>query len=203
MTCFFITMQFGLLASAQNKTEGAKNQFTKCQDENGVWHYGSSNLHKCPQSSGLTVLNDRGVRLDKVDPVKTQEQLEAEKQVKEKEEQEKEEQKQLEMQRERILTIYQTEADIKVARERALKSIDVKIKQHRNYIEALKNQEKILNNKISSTSNKAIQRNSEAEIEKIKPKQEYSKSRISELQAEKIEVNKYYDKDLEIFRKYN
>jgi len=203
MSCFIITMQYSLLAAAQNKNESSKNQFTKCQDENGVWHYGSSNLHKCPQSSGLTVLNDRGVRLDKVDPVKTQEQLEAEKQVKEKEEQEKEEQKKLEMQRERILTIYQTEEDIKVARERALKSIDVKIKQHRNYIEALKNQEKLLNDKIAETTNNAIKRKNKAEIKKIKPKQEYSKTRISELQAEKVELNSYYDKDLEIFRQYN
>ena len=101
----------GFELQAQSHTK-----ITKCKDEKGAWHYGSKNLHKCSDSSKITTINDRGVRLGQKEKVKTKEELELEAKQKEKELAAIEKKKLEELEQNRILTVYQSEEDIEAAR---------------------------------------------------------------------------------------
>ena len=176
-------------------------KITKCKDEKGNWHYGSNNLHKCSDSSKITTLNDRGVRLGQKERVKTKEELELEAKQKKKEQAAIEKKRLEKIEQDRILTVYQSEEDIETARNKKMISYDQKINQHQTYIDALENQEKALNKKIKETTNASIKRKSKDSISKIEPKKLSSEKRIKELTQEKTESNAKFDEDLAFFRK--
>jgi len=197
--CFFSVITENANANAN---EGFK-KFNKCKDENGKWHYGSANLSKCAKSSDITVMNDRGVVLDRVDREKTEAEISAALKKQEQELLALEEQKRIDMEKERVTTIYQSLEDIEDARIRALNSIQVKITQHQNYVEALRNQERILNDRKATTTNVGLKNGIDLKIEELRPKKEYSKNRILELEQEKIKINEYYDQDLAVFEQFS
>ena len=176
-------------------------KINKCQDEKGAWHYGSKNLHKCSDSSKITTLNERGVRLEQKERVKTKEELELEAKQKEKELAATEQKRLDQIEKNRILTVYQSEEDIQKARSKKLHDYDQKINQHQTYINALENQEKALTEKIKETKNFSIKKKAKNSISKIEPKKLSSEKRIKELTQEKIEVNAKFDEDLAFFRK--
>ncbi len=180
----------------------AKAKIKKCQDKDGKWHYGSNSDYRCADSSKITTLNENGVRVGQVAAVKTQEELDAEEQ-KRKDTKLAEEKATFErIERERILTVYQSEEDIERARQSRLESLKSKIEQHNNYIKALENHEKLLTKKKNGTTNYGLQAKYSKEIEELKPKAESSKKRVAEIEKEKIEANEKYDNDLEVFKKY-
>ena len=186
----------GFELQAQSHTK-----ITKCKDEKGAWHYGSKNLHKCSDSSKITTINDRGVRLGQKEKVKTKEELELEAKQKEKELAAIEKKKLEELEQNRILTVYQSEEDIEAARSKKMIAYDRKIGQHQNYINALRNQEKSFAKKAAETTNPGIKASFNAEIEKLEPKVAGSEKIISKLKQEKVESNVKFDEDLAFFRK--
>ena len=198
ITCFLLNAE----VNAQNKNAPKSTKITKCKDEKGVWHYGSNNVYQCADSSKITTLNERGVKLKQVDEVKTQEQLAAEEKRKEQERIAIEKRKFEQLEKERILTVYQSEEDIERARQEKMTSYDRKVNQHKNYIEALNNREKSLNSKKAKTSNAALKRKYTKEVKTLEPKAEKSRQRITELEKEKTQAGKKYDQDLVIFKKY-
>lgn len=192
-----------LIASVDvHAQSGGQNKITKCQDDQGVWHYGSSNLYRCAESSKITTFNDRGIRVKEVDKVKTKEQIVAEKELKERKKLELEQQRFDQIERDRILTVYQNEADIESAREKKMIAYDRKIGQHKNYIQALGRQKQHLEKKILATKNRVLKSNFQKEIDQIDPKATKSEQRIQILKQEKIESNKKFDEDLEFFKKH-
>ncbi len=193
---------FCLSAETNAKNDKNKPKITKCKDEKGVWHYGSSNLYRCADSSKITTLNERGVRLGQVDEVKTKEQLAADERKKEEERLALEKKKFEQLEKARILTVYQSEDDIERARQEKMKSYERKINQHKNYIEALANREKLLNSKKGKTNNASLKKQFSNEIKALEPKADKSRTRIAELQKEKLQAGEKYDQDLIIFRKY-
>ncbi len=198
VVCFFFAVEL----SAKNDSNNKKIKITKCKDEKGVWHYGSSNLYRCADSSKITTLNERGVKLNQIDEVKTQEQLDEEEKKKEQERLAIEKAKFEQIEKARILTVYQSEEDIERARQEKMTSYDRKINQHKNYIAALTNREKLLNNKKNKTKNSSLKRQFSDEIKALQPKADKSRKRIAELEKGKLQSDEKYDQDLAIFRKY-
>ncbi len=187
---------------AQQTPVYAQSKIAKCQDENGKWHYGSSNLHRCSDSESITTFNERGVRIDEKERVKTKEELAAEKAQRGQEAIELEEKRKAKLERDRILTVYQDEQDIENARQKKILGIDSKIGQHKNYIVALTKQEEALKKKKIDTSNRVLKKRFQAKIDEIPPKKESSEQRITLLEQEKITVNKKFDEDLTFFIKH-
>lgn len=194
ISCFLFSVEL----NAQTK----KLKISKCKDEKGSWHYGSNNLHKCADSSKITTFNERGVKINQVDAVKTQEQLAAEEQSKEEQRKAIEKRNLEELEKRRILTVYMTEEDIENAREEKMRSFDIKIEQHKSYIEALTNLKNTLKVKSAKTTNGSLKRKYSEEVKTLPAKVEDSKKRITELVKEQIQSNGKFDQDLIIFRKY-
>jgi len=187
---------------AQQTPLFAQSKIAKCQDENGKWYYGSANLHRCVDSQNITTLNERGVRVDETKRVKTEEELASEKAQQEKEAKELEEKRLAKLERDRIFNIYQNEKEIEYARQKKLQGVDRKIGQHENYIDALAKQEEALQKKKTDTSNNVLKKRFQTKIDEIAPKKQTSEQRIGELELEKITLNKKYDDDLKLFRKF-
>lgn len=198
VTCFFFAAEL----NAKNEKTIGQPKIAKCKDENGVWHYGSSNLHQCADSSKITTLNERGVKLKEVEEVKTQEQL-ADQEKKKEQERLLANKKELELrEKNRILAVYQSEDDIEKARLEKMASYDTKITQHKNYIEALNNREKLLISKKDQTTNAGLKKKYNDEIKTLEPKKIKSHKRIAELEKERLQASAKYDNDLVVYKKY-
>jgi len=197
LSLLFISLINSVEAYAQSSTK-----ITKCKDEKGVWHYGSSNLHRCSDSSNITTFNERGVRIDQQEKVKTEQELKEEQVRLEDERRAIEKEKYRQLEKQRILASYQSEDDVQVARDKKILSYDRKITEHENYINALENQEKSLRSKIKNTTNASIKRKSKKKIETIAPKITSSETKIKELKRAKIQENNKFDQDLEFYRQY-
>ena len=202
MKAIFKTIFVGVCVSLAVSNSSYSQKIAKCQDENGKWHYGSSNLHRCADSQDITTLNDRGILLNKEKRVKTGEELAIEKAQKEQLSMELEKQRKAQLERDRILTVYQNEQDIETARQKKLIAIDRKIGQHKNYIAALDKQQVAFEKKKTEAKNVAIQAGFQAKIEEVEPKKQVSEQRIKELKLEKTATNKKYDEDLAYFKKH-
>ena len=83
----------------------------KCQDEEGQWHYGDTAVYECEKSK-VTTLDSRGFIRDQNEAPKTAEELAAEQSTRAKIEAEEKKLADEKEERNRILSIYQTEADI-------------------------------------------------------------------------------------------
>ena len=120
MKVIFKTIFVGLCVSLAVSTSSYSQKIAKCQDENGKWHYGSSNLHRCADSQDITTFNDRGVLLNKEKRIKTGEELATEKAKNEQLSIELERQRKAQLERDRILTVYENEQDIETARQKKI-----------------------------------------------------------------------------------
>ena len=197
----YSTYRYTKIKSPEERDSG-KTKIKKCQDKDGKWHYGTNSDYRCADSSKITTLNKNGVRVKEVNAVKTQEQLDAEKKTREEAKLNKEKEKFEKIERDRILTVYQSEEDIERARVAKLESLKRKIEQHGTYLKALESNEKALVNKKNNTSNRSLKSQYSKKIDALKPKAEASKKRVVQLEKEQVEVNKKYDDDLTIFKKY-
>ena len=200
--CASLSVMTSSFLYAQSNSGGSGVKIAKCQDEKGIWHYGSRNLHRCADSENITTLNERGVRVDETQPIKTPEELAAETAKRDQEAAEVEKQRREKFEQDRILNVYLNEQDIEIARQKNLISIDRKIKQHTNYIAALGKQEASLKKKIANTKSVAVKQSIQAKIDEQGPKVETSEKRIKALEQEKIDANAKYDEDLRLFREY-
>ncbi|MGH1427030.1 MAG: hypothetical protein ACRBEE_03760 [Arenicella sp.] len=197
----YSTYRYTKIKSPEERDSG-KTKIKKCQDKDGKWHYGTNSDYRCADSSKITTLNKNGVRVKEVNAVKTQEELDAEKKAREEAKLNREKEEFEKIERDRILTVYQSEEDIERARVEKLESLKRKIEQHGTYLKALESNEKSLANKKKNTSNKALKAQYSKRIDELKPKAEASKKRVAELEKEKETVNEKYDNDLEVFKKY-
>ncbi len=108
----------------------------KCQDANGKWHYGDVAVAQC-NNSKVTTLNDRGFIEDQKDAPKTAEQLQKEKEIEEKMKAKLAREQAEEDERNRILSIYETEADIDRQRDNQIDSVVGNIAVHKAYLKSV------------------------------------------------------------------
>lgn len=174
---------------------------SKCQDENGKWHYGTSVSSKCAKSE-ITKLNERGVVKDKVAAPKTAEELAAEKANAEEAERIRQIEKEEADQKNRILSVYEKEEDIERARQNNLRSINQQVVLRNAYINSLKENRALKVKKVSTIASKPIQENINKQIADIDVELEQSKKSSLELEEKIKEVNSHYDKELEMFKRY-
>lgn len=175
---------------------------SKCQDENGKWHYGASVSSKCAKSE-ITNLNNRGVVKDKVAAPKTTAQLDAEKSSKEEAAKVRELENAEADEKNLILSVYEKEADIERARQNNLRSINQQVVLRNAYIKSLKENRALKEKKIPTISSKPLQERVRQQIVDIDDDLEESRGSAEELQEKITAVNIRYDKELELFRKYN
>ena len=104
----------------------------KCQDATGKWHYGDIAADECA-SSRITEIDKRGLKVDEHEAPPTREELEAARAAKatrQEEEQRAQEQRRREN---HLLTIYENEQSIILARDQRLASIDKMLKSDEQY----------------------------------------------------------------------
>lgn len=107
----------------------------KCQDADGQWHYGDIAVAQCKQSK-ITTLNDRGFIKSERDAPKTPEQLQKEAAEQAVLAAEAERLRAENDKRNRILSVYETEADIDRQRDNQIDSVNSNIAVHKAYIKS-------------------------------------------------------------------
>ncbi|MFT6406882.1 MAG: hypothetical protein ACJAQ6_000292 [Arenicella sp.] len=108
----------------------------KCQDADGNWHYGDIAVAQCNQSK-VTTLNDRGFVESQKDAPKTAEQLQRETDEQSKADSEVALIRAEEDERIRILSVYETEADIDRQRDNQIGSVNSNIAVHKAYVKSV------------------------------------------------------------------
>jgi hypothetical protein len=109
----------------------------KCKDAEGKWHYGDMAVRSCEKSK-VTTLTDRGFVESEKSAPKTEKELAAEEEVRMTAEAEAKRVKAEEDERNRILSVYETEADIDRQRDNQLNSVETNIVIHKSYIKSIK-----------------------------------------------------------------
>lgn len=174
---------------------------SKCQDEKGKWHYGTSVSSKCVKSE-ITKLNDRGVLKKRVAAPKTSEELKAVREKVEEEEEIRLREREESNQKNRILSIYEIEEDIERARNNNLKSINQQTVLNNAYIDSLRKKLESKSKKINTVTSQPLKDRIKQEMADIDVEIKQSSQLSLELE-EKIKItNTRYDEELEVFRKY-
>ena len=96
----------------------------KCQDEDGMWHYGNHAAEECAKSSEITKLNSKGAEVGKIAPPPTKEELEERNKKKQQAAAAKKNKEQQRKQDRSLVEIWGSEEVITSTRDRKLESID-------------------------------------------------------------------------------
>lgn len=124
----FLLLSTPLLSSAQ--------VMKKCQDAEGKWHYGDVAISKCSKTK-VTTLNERGFIESERDAPKTLQQLQKESDEAEATASEDARLQAIEDERNRILSIYETEADIDRQRDNQINAVESNIVVHKAYLKSV------------------------------------------------------------------
>ena len=163
----------------------------KCKDADGKWHYGDIAVAACKQSK-ITTLNDRGfIDTERAAP-KTAEELKAEEEALAKIEAEEKIKRAEQNERNRILSVYETEADIDRQRDNQLNSVDSNIAVHKSYL-------KSMDAKVIRLQKQADEANGKTQKEKLLASLEQSKKKI---QNSNQELQKLIDQKKQIMDKF-
>jgi len=170
----------------------------KCQDADGKWHYGDIAVDECKRSK-VTTLDDRGfIEKEKAAP-KTEQQLQQEKDDLAAEIVKAQRLKAEEDERNRILSIYETEADIDRQRDNQIESVNGNIAVHKAYLKAMSDKVERLKKDGASFTGGRLKRNL-AEIEDAQSKIDSSSAELSELSKQKEAIMTRFDNEKRIYR---
>lgn len=174
------------------------NAIKKCRDADGKWHYGDTAVAAC-ENSKITELTDRGfVKREQQAPKSEAELIADEKALAIKnEEEEKRRQKQEE--RTRILSIYETEADIDRQKNNQLVSVEGNIAVHKAYIKGMGAKITRIEEKIETASAHWKEKFT-AEIETSKKRIIESNKEIAVLEEKKKQIAERFTKEKELYR---
>jgi len=171
---------------------------SKCQDESGKWHYGDNAASVCGNAR-ITIMDDRGRKVDEVAPPMTVEEfnaLEAE-EIRKAAEEKLEAKRQQE--RRRILAIYPREESIIRARDERLKGMDNNIRVQEELMDDMRLDLKALEAKkvpADATAKKKLESRKEMQQANI---DEYYQA-ITRLRREREQAAQKYDRILREFR---
>ncbi|MBS1269692.1 MAG: hypothetical protein MAG794_00643 [Gammaproteobacteria bacterium] len=104
---------------------------TKCQDEEGNWHYGDFAAEACAKESKITEIDERGVKVKESDAPLTQEELEVREAAEREQQREAERRARREAKNQRLLRTYDTAQDIVDAREEHLDALGRDLESYR------------------------------------------------------------------------
>ena len=171
---------------------------SKCQDENGKWHYGDNAASVCGNAR-ITIMDDRGRKVDEVAPPMTVEEfnaLEAE-EIRKAAEEKLEAKRQQE--RRRILAIYPREESIIRARDERLKGMDNNIRVQEELMDDMRLDMKALEAKKVPADEKAKKKLESRKKSQQANIDEYYQA-ITRLRREREQAAQKYDRILREFR---
>ena len=171
---------------------------SKCQDENGKWHYGDNAASVCGNAR-ITIMDDRGRKVDEVAPPMTVEEfnaLEAE-EIRKAAEDKLEAKRQQE--RRRILAIYPREESIIRARDERLKGMDNNIRVQEELMDDMRLDLKALEaKKVPADATAKMKLESRKKLQQANI-DEYHQA-IIRLRREREQAAQKYDRILREFR---
>jgi len=171
---------------------------SKCQDESGKWHYGDNAASVCGNAR-ITIMDDRGRKVDEVAPPMTVEEfnaLEAE-EIRKAAEEKLEAKRQQE--RRRILAIYPREESIIRARDERLKGMDNNIRVQEELMDDMRLDMKTLEAKKVPADAKAKKKlESRKKLQQANIDEYYQA--ITRLRREREQAAQKYDRILREFR---
>jgi len=170
----------------------------KCQDADGKWHYGDIAVQQCKRSK-VTTLNDRGFIEKEKEAPKTEEQLLKEKEELAVAEAEAARIQAKEDERNRILSVYETEADIDRQRDNQIKSVEGSIAVHKAYVKSMT--AKIVRLEKNGVNFRGKRKERQlAEIEDSHNRIKNSESELKKLDNQKDSIMKRFDNEKRIYR---
>lgn len=171
----------------------------KCQDSDGNWHYGDFAGQACSQSK-VTTLNDRGVvQAERAAPLTAAEKAAQADQLRIEEERLAVEQARKE-ERARILSIYETEADIERQRANQIYSVQSNIDVTNAYIDSLEERVSRNETKIASLTHVVLKQQVETENLDLQAKIDSAKAQLDDLAQQKLAVQARFARELELYR---
>ena len=170
----------------------------KCQDADGKWHYGDVSVDVC-SNSDITTLNERGFVSETLDAPKSEEELKAEEAKLAAEEAEKMRLKTAEEEKLRILSIYETEADIDRQRDNQLSSVDGNIKVHEAYLKSMETRITRYEVEFSEEKRKVRKKELEDEIIAAKDRVIESAAELEKLKEQRQAIVERFANEKEIY----
>lgn len=171
----------------------------KCQDSDGKWHYGDFAVREC-QNSKVTTLSRSGTIKEEQEAPKSAEEKQAEQEALEAEKAEKQRVKIAELERSRILSIYETEADIDRQRDNQLNSVQSNIDVHDSYLKTMDKriarQEIQLKEATNKNKKKKISKSLKTSKENVKAYTE----QLAKLKKQREEIVSKFEKEKELYR---
>ena len=171
----------------------------KCKDAEGKWHYGDTAVREC-ESSKITTLNDRGVITDEDEaPLTDEEQviedarLAKEQAIIDAEKAERDEKL-------RILSIYETEADIDRLRDNQLNSVQGNIDVHNGYLKGMETRIEKLENERDATQNEKAKARIQEKIDGAVGRVFVSSEELELLKKQKKDLIEKFIKEKKIYR---
>jgi hypothetical protein len=128
LTILLIAMVYFPIVSAQT--------ITKCQDEDGKWHYGDYAAEECARSR-ITEIHQSGEEINQINAPPTTEELEAKQRMEQKLAEEKRSEVKQQQSDERLLSTYDSVDSIVRARDALLASIDGIVEAEQDYKQKL------------------------------------------------------------------
>lgn len=171
----------------------------KCQDSEGKWYYGDLAEAECRRSK-ITTLDDRGFIKEERPAPKTQAELAAEAESTRLAEAALAQRESEAAERARILSIYETEADIERQRANQLTSIESDIGVHEAYLNAVRARVEREKTKLETTKNKRRIDELEASLAAAKSNIDQYQTQLDELKAERLAVNEKFDQEIALYR---
>jgi len=170
----------------------------KCKDADGKWHYGDIAVREC-QNSKITTLTGGGfVKGERAAPKTESELLEIEAQAQRLAE-EKRKAEFLESEKSRVLSIYETEADIDRQRENQLYSVDSNIAVHNTFLESMDEQIAYQTTRLNKAANPAIKSTIEKKIAEFEKNKETYAEEVSVLQGKREGIVEKFKKEKELY----
>ena len=181
---------------------GAGDAFAiqKCQDSQGKWHYGDNAEDIC-ENSEVTTLTERGFVKDKLEAPKTEEEIAVEAALLEKK-REEEQRKRIELEeRDRVLSIYEEEADIERQRDNKLASVDGNIRVHKAYLKQMDAKLLRLQEKAGVAKGKRKE-TIEMEILESQSRVKEFSTELKRLEEQKVGISKKFAREKELYKKF-
>jgi hypothetical protein len=170
----------------------------KCKDSEGRWHYGDQAVRSCEQSK-VTTLTDRGFIKSEKSAPKTEAELKAEEEANASFGEEEKRLKAEQDERNRILSVYETEADIDRQRDNQLDSIESNIAVHKAYLKSM--QAKIVRTNESMQGAKGKRKEKlEASLSNSQSEVKEFTARLEDLVKQKDQITKKFAIEKGIYR---
>jgi len=170
----------------------------KCQDADGKWHYGDIAVGEC-QRSKVTTLGKRGFIENERAAPKTEQQIQKEKDELAVIEAEAAKIKAEEDERNRILSIYESESDIDRQRDNQIQSVEGNIAVHKAYLKSLEAKVERLEKKGAEYKSVRKERNLAA-IADANSRIEKSSAELIKLSDQKKAIMERFDNEKRIYR---